>query len=282
MPIQLFYWSAHNSRVNFGDYISKYLYDKLIDGNTERDEILLLGVGSILHAPLLTKVLESRPGLLELHVWGSGARTPHGPGVPFAESRIITRIHGVRGRYTARALQCSDELAIGDPAFLLPWLIRASPTKAKSGAIFVPHISQCKYSRGSEALLAESHCDRVLEPLIEPTPAALEKFVAELCNASFILTNSLHGAILAQAYGIPYAYGMVGDYLNCPFKWKDHSSTIGADCRFARNLEQARAIYRDNFARAVNPNAARILRALPEHWLAPLARELCSKVSLFP
>jgi succinoglycan biosynthesis protein ExoV len=276
MPISLFYWSAQRQKVNFGDYISLFLYDKLIDGAAERDEILLLGVGSILHAPLLIKVLDSRPDLAELHVWGSGARAPHGPAWPSLQSRIVTRIHGVRGRYTARALQCSAALAIGDPAFLLPWLIHASPTKAKSGTTFVPHISQCKSTPGSETLLAESLCDRVLEPLIEPTSAALENFVADLCSSSFILTNSLHGAILAQGYGIPFSYGTVGDYLNCPFKWKDHSSTIGTDCLFAANLEQGEKLYRDNFSRALTPDTARILHALPEHWLSPLARALGS------
>jgi hypothetical protein len=274
MPIHLFYWSEQRERVNFGDYISLYLYDKLIERNTERGEILLLGVGSILHAPLLSKVLDSRPDLAELHVWGSGARTLHGPALSWLESRIVTRIHGVRGRYTARALQCSAELAIGDPAFLLPFLIQTSPAEAKSGTTFVPHISQCKHTPELQALLTKSRCDRVLEPLIDPTPDSLENFVAELCSSSFILTNSLHGAILAQAYGVPFSYGTVGDYLNCPFKWKDHSSAISAAHLFAANLEQGRTLYRDNFSRALTPDAARILEALPEHWLSPLARNI--------
>jgi succinoglycan biosynthesis protein ExoV len=276
MAIHLFYWSEQREHVNFGDYISLFLYNKLIDRLAEREEILLLGVGSILHAPLLNKVLNTRPDLAEMHVWGSGARGPHGPALSSLESRMLTRIYGVRGSYTAQALQCSPELAIGDPGFLLPWLIQARSSKAKSGTTFVPHLSQCKHAPRSEALLAESRCDRVLPPLIDPTPAALESFVADLCSSSFILTNSLHGAILAQAYGIPYSYGTVGDYLNCPFKWKDHSSTIGADCLFAANLEQGEKLYRENFSRALTPDAARILHALPEHWLSPLARALGS------
>jgi succinoglycan biosynthesis protein ExoV len=280
MTLELYYWSADNKQVNFGDYISLYLYEKLIKQNMTKDQILLLGVGSILNTPLLTKVLEAKSDLTELHVWGSGARSPNGPKLSWLKTKIVTHIYGVRGYHTARSLNCTPELAIGDPAFLLPTLIRPGTSLRGKYLTFVPHISQCNTSIAAESLLLDSHCERLLKPLIDPTPDALENFVDELCSSSFILTNSLHGAILAQAYGIPYAYGKVGGYLNCPFKWKDHSSIIGVECCFASNINQAKDNFTYNFARGRTPSAHRILTALPRNWLSSLALDILSGLQL--
>jgi hypothetical protein len=280
MTIELYYWSADNKRVNFGDYISLYLYEKLIKQSTSENQILLLGVGSILHTPLLSKIFNAESDFTELHVWGSGARSPNGPKLSWLQTKIVTHIYGVRGYHTARSLKCTAELAIGDPAFLLPTLIKPSTCLSNKPTTFLPHISQCKGTYAAESLLLDSHCDRLLEPIIDPTPEALEKFVDDLCGSSFILTNSLHGAILAQAYGIPYSYGKVGGYLNCPFKWKDHSSVIGVECNFANHFNEAKDNYSYNFAHGRTPSAYRILTSLPRNWLSSLALNILSELQI--
>jgi hypothetical protein len=54
--------------------------------------------------------------------------------------------------------------------------------------------------------------------------------VREIVSSKFVLTSTLHTAIICQAYGVPWALCLAeGDRLNFPDKWKDFFEYLGID-----------------------------------------------------
>jgi hypothetical protein len=62
--------------------------------------------------------------------------------------------------------------------------------------------------------------------------------IGRLAGARFVLTGSLHGAILAQAFGVPWACYDDG-YLDAPAKWTDWGAYLGIEIERVATLEQA-------------------------------------------
>jgi hypothetical protein len=58
-----------------------------------------------------------------------------------------------------------------------------------------------------------------------------------IAGADFVLTVSLNGAILAQAYGVPWAAYDDG-YIDAPPKWYDWAAYLGVNLEFVTNLAQ--------------------------------------------
>ncbi len=105
------------------------------------------------------------------------------------------RILAVRGPLTRqRALASGVECPplYGDPALLLPLLL--PPPTHRRGVALVPHFSDAARLRGrwSSGEVA----------LIDPQ-GPLESVVARIAASELVISSSLHGVIVAHAYGVP-------------------------------------------------------------------------------
>lgn len=157
-------------------------------------------------------------------VYGSGIIDPGKPvhGVP-------RRIRGVRGPLTrdillARGIDCPP--AYGDPALLLPLFY--SPRRNPDGPVtIVPHADtgDCP---SVQALLARG-CHRV----DMRTPARWQDIPDQIAGASLVLSESLHGLIVAEAYRVPCVWveftphGNVATTGDWGFKFRDFYASIG-------------------------------------------------------
>ena len=138
---------------------------------------------------------------------------------------------------TRSVLRLGAGVPIGDTALLLP-LIHAPPARPTfPQAILVPHFHE---SRTDEALRAASGVDAVLRPNLRNSPLAVIDFIDAVSRASFVLAGSLHAAITAAAYGVPFAFWDNGA-VNLPFKWRDFAASIEIPCVFHPTLAGARA-----------------------------------------
>jgi hypothetical protein len=72
-----------------------------------------------------------------------------------------------------------------------------------------------------------------------PYPHRTWEAVVRIAGAEFVLTGSLHGAILAQAYGIPWAAYDDG-YVDAPPKWNDWAAYLGIRIEFIETLSEGR------------------------------------------
>jgi len=153
-------------------------------------------------------------------VWGSG----------FIDSRdgMTVRpgkVFAVRGPLTRRKLlelgvECPE--VYGDPALLCPMLYPPSPVKRYRLGI-VPHWTE----RDSPLLasLRERPDVGVVDVLLD-----VDEVVRQITECEAIASSSLHGLIVAAAYGVPSVWvKMSGDIGGDDFKFHDYFLSVGRD-----------------------------------------------------
>ena len=101
-----------------------------------------------------------------------------------------TRILAVRGPLTARALNRWNDVAIGDPGLLAPDLLQVQQGAHYALGV-VPHWSDSQLFER----FPYGH-------LISPDQTALT-VVREIARCKRVISSSLHGVIIADAFGIP-------------------------------------------------------------------------------
>lgn len=116
----------------------------------------------------------------------------------------------VRGKLTAAAV--GGDPVLGDPALLMPRFIRQWPAKYELGVL--PHWSDTE-------LVSRFPHAHVIDPTWRP-----EKVVEHIVKCRRLVTSSLHGAVIADAYGIPRQAERLnaGPHEGGDFKWRDFSS----------------------------------------------------------
>ena len=106
---------------------------------------------------------------------------------------------------------------------------------------------------------------------------ALWPTVARIIGARFVLTGSLHGAILAQAYGVPWAAYDDG-FVDSPPKWSDWAAYLGVEIAFTKTLTEGRAWWesqgRRGRVRSLKPLLASFPYPMDEALRARLSHEL--------
>jgi succinoglycan biosynthesis protein ExoV len=132
----------------------------------------------------------------------------------------------VRGPLSAIALGLSSDAAIADGAILTP-LAAGFPPRATGGdgTLVIPHWTSLSAPGWPEAT---AMCGlELLDPRASP-----QCIVSRISSARLVLTESLHGAILAEAYGVPWLAFSASGNLNVA-KWLDWSLSMGRDLEIA-------------------------------------------------
>lgn len=124
----------------------------------------------------------------DITVWGSGLHH-HGACVP----KVSLDVRAVRGPYTRELLrmagvECPE--VFGDPAILLPMFYMPEVNKMYDYTV-IPHFSK-------EAGYTDQK-DFFLSTLTSDWKAFIDRIVA----SKLVISGSLHGIILAEAYGVP-------------------------------------------------------------------------------
>ncbi|MCC6493817.1 MAG: polysaccharide pyruvyl transferase family protein [Pirellulales bacterium] len=176
-------------RGNFGDELSPRFFAAICPGYehiTSYDR--LFGIGTLLN--------ESSGRLGRDIVFGSG----YGQGSPPPIDRDSTLVLGVRGPRTAAALGLDIEHAvIGDPALFLPHLpefLRGEPL-SDAPVVFALH------HRAAE-LWNFSSFNSPDVFFLDPGGASIENYVATIRNAKLVLADSMHAAITAASFQVPF------------------------------------------------------------------------------
>jgi pyruvyltransferase len=187
--LPLFYWKE-GAFINFGDYLSLKLVERIVDGplcfyNKKQKHMdkKLLAIGSIFYFATNNDV-----------VWGSGVNGKRLNKLDYSFSELDIR--AVRGPLTRQFLienfkiYCPE--IYGDPGLLFPYFFpefrkKASPTR---DYIVILHYSEQKMFP-NDPLHSVSSTD--------PWDEVLEKIL----DSKFVISSSLHGVVIAEAYGIP-------------------------------------------------------------------------------
>lgn len=168
----------------------------------------LLAVGSVMAF--------SMPGDI---VWGAGTISPKALGCGGRQMKILA----VRGPHT-RAMLVSAGLTVpnvfGDPAMLYPQIrARSSGLDTSHRWGVIPHYCDIGHP-ALEKWAAEG-------VLILDICAGKEEFISQLLSVDRLVSSSLHGLIMADAYGIPNARITLNDKLyGGDFKFNDYAAGV--------------------------------------------------------
>jgi hypothetical protein len=237
---RLAYWLKGEKLQNFGDYLGEFLAETLFVVFDEASELRLSGsvIDDGLIPPNLAQQDQFDRSQRRVSFWGCGIRTRGGF---LLANKAYVDIFAVRGPISASDLRLGQTIPTGDPALLLPALYTPKSCPQFEGrAVCIPHINDL---RSDEELLALGKGDAILRTEILDNQAAFLRFIDSVTSASFVLSASLHGAIVAAAYGRPFAFWSNGQ-LDIPTKWEDFALYANLEMHGSETVTHAKGYYR--------------------------------------
>lgn len=224
--LPLFYWQE-NPYVNFGDYLSLKIVERIVETpvktykkKTATKERLLLALGSILYFARENDV-----------IWGSGTNGKYPLKKDYSFSHLDVR--AVRGPLTQQFLMDNFQIAspdiYGDPALLIPYLF--------------PELKKAEYPQ-YDYIVIPHYSERNLFPkneyghIVHPTDP-WDYVISKILNSKFVISSSLHGLIVAEAFGIPARMLRVTEN-ELILKYQDYYFGTGRpDFQYATSVEEA-------------------------------------------
>lgn len=218
------WWSKGPNPGNFGDILNPYLIEK-ITGNVPRFSPRgrgLLAIGSVIKF--------AQKGTT---VWGTGCSRKS----DYVSSEAVYQ--SVRGPLTRDIVRKSGgwcDTIYGDPALLLPSIYNPSIRK-KHQLGYIPH-----YIHQKEYVESDAHFIDILRASYDD----IEEFICELKSCEAILSTSLHGIIVANAYGIPARWATFKNSSNKvsgdDMKFEDYFLSVGMPVQTPLDLSIDRKI----------------------------------------
>jgi pyruvyltransferase len=224
--VKAYWWNEQAAGVaNFGDALNPFLLKRFagVDANW----------ASISNASIVStgSLLEHIPPLWDGTILGTGKL--------FGDSRLslytyTANILALRGPLSASGIK--GDYAIGDPGLLADELVADDVDGREYDLGLVPH-----WSDPSLLGRPEFYNNKWRTTVILPSGDPLE-VVRKIGRCKKIVTSSLHGMIVADAWGIPrrleYAPALKNE--GAMFKFHDYSQSIGAPLEIGKVIEASR------------------------------------------
>ncbi len=221
--VELYYWKPIQGGLNFGDHLSYIIVNKILaDNNFSLEEETtfqkrLIALGSVIHFANDNDT-----------IWGSGIN-----GKIYLSDHTFKDldVRAVRGPLTRDFLNkrgISVPEIYGDPALLLPHIFKGKFKRdPQKPYVIVPNLHDLKIAQ-------EQNWDNVISPYL-----SWNRCIEEILKAEFVIASSLHGLIIAEAYGIPARYIRLSEEENL-FKYNDYSLGTGRDeIVYAKTIDEA-------------------------------------------
>jgi hypothetical protein len=195
---------------NFGDLLSPWVVEKLTGRQVmlaDRDQPHYTVIGSILNECTDSSI-----------AWGTGTYGSEG----VRELSRKMRITAVRGPLTRSKLAADHGFGLpvpevyGDPALLAPLVYRPEVPKTHEYG-FVVRWSERRWARATYGPDIK---------LIDFARSDIEAVIRDLLSCRKIITSSLHGLIVADAYGIPNAWLSSGTPRGGEYKFYDYFASV--------------------------------------------------------
>lgn len=225
--VNVYYFKRAGGVDNVGDLLSPVIVDFMkkhsgIVDKPLKKTVRLFAIGSIMDLASSDMV-----------VWGSGLRTNNSypPKVNFD----IRAVRGpkTRNKLLTNGVSCPE--IFGDPALLLPLFYNPNVEK-KNDYIIIPHYSK-------EVRVPQKYNKYVVSTITSDWKG----FINEILASNYVITGSLHGLIIAEAYGIP-AVLLASEIDKDFFKYEDYYySTNRTNFKVGNSLEEVlnNRIYND-------------------------------------
>jgi succinoglycan biosynthesis protein ExoV len=254
--VKLHYYRHPNGITNFGDELNPWIWSELLPGCfDDNPDTLFYGIGTLLRPSATDQARR-------LVVMGSGAG--YFDDFPVVDERW--NIYCVRGPLTASHLGIDPAFAVTDPAYLVREVVGKSSGVGNEVG-YMPHITQVdKYW--------DAVCPKLGLSLIDPR-AKPQITVEKIRHCRLLITEALHGAIVADALGVPWI-PVASNPLILPFKWRDWLAGVGLSYEPYR-LPQAWLLpRRQRFERGLYDDQESWTRESAKCLFGPIRRMQCT------
>lgn len=197
---------------NFGDELNPWLWPKLLPDIFDDDEdIAFVGIGTLINQKLHQRLPDTKQRI----VFSSGV----GYGNSLKTLDETYKVYCVRGPVSANWLGLSSDFAIIDGGVLVSRVFNPK-RKIKYKYAYMPHFSFA----GSGW---EEACKRLDFGYIDPT-LPVEKVMESICQTEVLLTEAMHGAIVADAFRIPWV-PVASHSSILRLKWEDWCASVNLE-----------------------------------------------------
>lgn len=206
--MKLYYYKSLTG--NFGDDLNPWLWPKLIPEIFDEDHsTLFVGIGT-----LLNHRIPKPPSKV---IFGTGLGYGEKPSV---DDRW--HFYCVRGPKTAHELGLPADLAITDSAALVRTIVSPASNR-DGGAAYMPHFSSCDHA--DWPAICQAAGLRFIDP-----GWPVEKVLDEIRRSSVLITEAMHGAIIADTLRVPWQAVSCYEHI-LDFKWLDWTSSLEMNYR---------------------------------------------------
>jgi hypothetical protein len=231
---------------NVGDDLNPWLWSRLApEVSDPQDRRLFIGIGT-----LLSNRIPTEPQKVVCGAGWAGTRRP------VVDARWT--IYCVRGPLTARALGLDMGLALTDPAILARRLVTGIEAPVYPVSFMPHHLSMLQADWSGLCAEAGIHCI--------DARGSVDQVLRELRGTRLLVTESMHGAILADAFRVPWIPVRLYPQVNL-FKWQDWMQSLG----LRREMVEIKPLFAEAPAtgRALRNRFKRTVAAAglgKEHW----------------
>jgi succinoglycan biosynthesis protein ExoV len=209
--MQLYYWSTQGP--NLGDALNPWLWPRLLPNFFDDDpRELFIGIGSHFGHPFSASAKKI--------VCGTGYAGYQSP--PALDDHWDIRF--VRGPRTAAVLGLDPRLALCDAGMLVHQVGRTLPEPGERHPVgFMPHWESALHGAWEEV------CGEAGATFIDPR-GDVEEVIAAMRGCDLLVTEAMHGAIVADALRVPWV-----PFMPLPahrFKWFDWAESQGIELQF--------------------------------------------------
>lgn len=224
---KLYYWKYEKNYGNFGDEISPVIANKILGNNipTTNDfyyDKKILCIGSNLHCARNNDIL-----------WGTGIRS-----FPDKNHKYIfdtLRIHAVRGPITrnfllSKNIDCPE--IYGDPGLLYKKIFDIKKSESYKYEIgLIPHYTQYGIYKKKKTSITKKI------KMIDVTDN-YQNVINEISTCKYIISNSLHGIIIADSLNIPNILLYERALQEGLIKFEDYYASQNKTLKYINNLEE--------------------------------------------
>ncbi|MFC3120828.1 polysaccharide pyruvyl transferase family protein [Agaribacter flavus] len=218
-----YFWQPKDGVPNIGDYLAFETVNYCL--NLEDKDVSqiksgkLLSIGSVLHFAANGDTL-----------WGTGKNGKISEHMHVYNTLNVSAVRGPLTRHylLSKGIDCPE--IYGDPGILAPFIYPASLLQSKTEKrdfVIVPQLNDDmnKY---------KAYTEKLISPRLMPS-----QFIKKLLSAKKVISSSLHGIILAEAYGIEAVFYDSGSGESA-FKYEDYYKGTGRDTfHSAKSIEEA-------------------------------------------
>lgn len=208
MLLDLFYYRG--TEPNFGDELNQWMWPRLLEDCWDTDDnTMFIGIGSLLE----TRFPKDKIKI----IFGTG----YGGYGPAPMPDDTWKIIFVRGKNSAKVLGIKEDLGIGDSAILLRSILQRGQIKNREKKFpisFIPHFKSLDF--GNWELSTKLAGINFIDPRED-----VEKIINQILDSELVLSEAMHGVIVADALRVPWI-ALEPIYSLNRTKWFDWASAL--------------------------------------------------------